>query len=236
MSNATPFRSLGWGLSFALIAFAALGAFLSWRWIDDHILSLGIEDAGTTTVNTAELAERVQSFELVTMKDTYDTRSNKDFHQRLNLGLTKVGLPGFIAGQELDVEARVRVSAGVDLSQVTPEDIEVIQNGDDAVIVVRIPEAQLTSTEVEAESFDIDTSAGLLTHFRNTVGLEGKDVRDDALESVTAVAREEALRSGITDEATHAAREQLQSFLQSLPQTGDGTTTYLVEVQPNPSN
>jgi hypothetical protein len=236
MSNATPFRSLGWGLSFALIAFAALGAFLSWRWIDDHILSLGIEDAGTTTVNTAELAERVQSFELVTMKDTYDTRSNKDFHQRLNLGLTKVGLPGFIAGQELDVEARVRVSAGVDLSQVTPEDIEVIQNGDDAVIVVRIPEAQLTSTEVEAESFDIDTSAGLLTHFRNTVGLEGKDVRDDALESVTAVAREEALRSGITDEATRAAREQLQSFLQSLPQTGDGTTTYLVEVQPNPSN
>ena len=236
MSNATPFRSLGWGLSLALISFAALGAFLSWRWIDDNILSLGIEDAGTTTVNTAELAERVQSFELVTMKDTYDTRSNKDFHQRLNLGLTKVGLPGFIAGQELDVEARVRVSAGVDLSEVTPEDIEVIQNGDDAVVVVRIPEAQLTSTEVEAESFDIDTSAGLLTHFRNTIGLDGKDVRDDALESVTEVAREEALRSGITDEATRAAREQLQAFLQSIPQTGDGTTTYLVEVQPNPSN
>ncbi|MGH2608907.1 MAG: DUF4230 domain-containing protein, partial [Tepidiformaceae bacterium] len=146
------------------------------------------------------------------------------------------GLPGFIAGQELDVKATVIVAAGVDLSQVTPEDIEVIQNGDDSVIVVRIPQASVTSTEIDPHSFDISTSAGLLTHVRNTIGLPGKDVRDGALESVTALAREEALRSGITDEATRLAREQLQAFLQSLPQTGDTTTTYLVELQPTPAN
>jgi hypothetical protein len=236
MPTFSPVRAAGWLTLLATAAFIAFGGYLTWRRADDHIFSLGIEDAGTTTVNHAELLERVQAFELVTTKDTFDTRSNKDFHKRLNLGLTKVGLPGFLAGQELDVEAQVTVAAGVDLSRVTADDLEVIQNGENAVVVVRIPEAQLTSTEVDPESFDIDTSAGLLTRVRTTVGFSERDVRDDALEEVTKLARESALEAGITDEATRLAREQLQAFLQSLPQTGDTNVTYLVELQPNPSN
>ncbi|MEX0783610.1 MAG: DUF4230 domain-containing protein [Dehalococcoidia bacterium] len=235
-ARVSPVRAAGWLTLLATAAMIAFGGYLTWRWADDHIFSLGIEDAGTTTVNHAELVERVQAFELVTAKDTFDTRSNTDFHKRLNLGVTKLGLPGFIAGQELDVKARVTVAAGVDLSQVTAQDVEVIQNGDNAVVIVRIPEAQITSTEVDPDSFDISTSAGLLTRVRSTVGLGERDVRDGALESVTTLAREEALAAGIADEATRLAREQLQAFLQALPQTGEGAITYRVELQPNPSN
>ncbi len=232
----SPFRAAGWVALLGTIALVAFSGYVTWRWVDDHVLTLGVEDAGTTTTNTVDLVERIRAFELVTTKDTYDTRSNTDFKKRLNLGVTKVGLPGFVAGQELDVKAQVTVSAGVDLAQIRPEDIEVIQNGSDAVVIVRIPEAQVTSTEVDPDSFDISTSAGLLTRLRSTIGLGERDVRDGALGAVTTIGREEALRSGILDEATLAAREQLQAFLQALPQTGEGRITYRVELQPKPAN
>lgn len=232
----SPFRAAGWVALLGTIALFAFSGYVTWRWVDEHVLSMGIEDAGTTTTNTVDLVERIQAFELVTTKDTYDTRSNTDFKKRLNLGVTKVGLPGFVAGQELDVKAQVTVSAGVDLSQVRPEDVEVIQNGRDAVVIVRIPEAQITSTEVDPDSFDISTSAGLLTRVRSTIGLSERDVRDGALGAVMTLGREEALRSGILDEATLRAREQLQAFLQSMPQVGEGRITYRVELQPKPAN
>ena len=231
-----PGRAASWLLLLSTLAMLIIGGFVSWRWFEEHLFGMGLEDAGTTTVDQATLLESVRSFELVTRKDTYDTRSNTDFHQRLNLGVAKVGLPGFIAGQELDVEAEVTVSAGVDLSQVRAEDIQVIQQGDDAVVVVRIPEAQLTSTEVNPDSFDISTGKGLLNRLGGAVGLGGPDVRDGALSAVTGLAREEALRGGILTQARSDARDQLQAFLQSLPQPGNGQVTYLVEYQAAPAH
>lgn len=218
------------------VLLTVIGGYVSWNWLDDHFFSIGLEDAGQTTVNEATLLESVRSFELVTRKDTFDTRSNTDFHQRLNLGVTKIGLPGFLAGQGLDVEADVTVSAGVDLSQVTASDIEVIQQGESAVVVVRIPEAQVTSTEIAPDSFDISTDKGLLNRLGGTVGLGGKDVRDGSVAAVADLAREEAISQGILERARADAREQLQAFLQSLPQPGEGTVTYLVEYAVPPAH
>ena len=233
----SPFRAAGWVALLGTVALVVFSGWVTWRWVDEHVLSMGVEDAGTTTTNTVDLVQRIQAFELVTTKDTYDTRSNTDFKKRLNLGVTKVGLPGFVAGPELDVKAQVTISAGVDLAQIRPEDVEVIANGNDSVVIVRIPEAQITSTEVDPGSFDISTSSGLLTKFRGTIGLGDRDVRDGALEAVTTLARDQALESGILDEATLQARQQLQAFLQSLPQQpGEGSVTYRVELQPRPAN
>ena len=191
----------------------------------------GLEDAGATTVDEAQLVERVRAFELVTTRDTYDTRSNTDFHTRLNLGVKTIGLPGFIAGEELDVKAQVEVAAGVDLADITPEDIEIISNGDGSVVVVRIPQAQILSSQIDADSFDISTGQGLLNRIGSSVGLGGKDVRDGAVGAVTSLAEDEAVRNGLLTEASLAAKEQLQAFLQSLPQGAGEQVTYLVEFQ-----
>ena len=230
----SPGKAAGWLGLIGMSVLLLIGGFVTWQWVDDHILSLGVEDAGSTTVNQAELLERVRTFELVTTKDTYDTNSNTDFHKRLNLGVTKFGLPGFIAGQELDVDAKVTVSAGVDMAQITPEDIEIIQQGTGAVVIVRIPEAYITSTEIDPESFDISTSKGLLTRLRSTVGLGEKDVRDGAVGAVTSLAQEEAVSSGLLTEARLEAKNRLQGFLQALPQATPGSVTYLVEFQAPP--
>lgn len=227
----SPGRAAGWLSLLGATLLLILGGFASWNWLDDHFFSIGLEDAGSTTVNQADLLERVHAFELITAKDTYDTSSNTDFHQRLNLGLTKFNLPGFVAGQELDVRAQVTVSAGVDMSQVTPEDIQVIQNGNGTVVVVRIPQAQVTSTEVDPQTFDISTGKGLINKLGSSVGLGGHDVRDGALEGVTSIAREEAVRGGLLNEASAEAKARLQAFLQSLPQAEGSHVTYLVEYQ-----
>lgn len=227
----SPWRAAGWLTLLATVAGIVLTAYMGWRWLDSNIFSIGIEDAGTVTVNEAELIESIRSFELVTVKNSYDASSNTDFKKRLNAGFTKIALPGWIAGQELDVEAEVTVAAGVDLNQVRAEDIEIIKQGSNSVVVVRIPEAQITSTEVNAETFDISTGSGLLTKVRGGVGLGNRDVRDGALEQVTAEARRQALDEGILAVATREARARLQAFLQGLPQTGDGSVVYLVEVQ-----
>ena len=218
------------------VVLIAIGALVSWRWVDGTLFGVGIEDAGATTVDEAQLLERVRTFELVTTRDAYDTRSNTDFQKRLNLGVKKFGLPGFLAGEELDVEARVNVSAGVDLATIRPEDIEVVSQGDSAVVVIRIPRAELMSTEIDAESFDISTSQGLFDRIGGAVGLGGRDVRDGAVEAVTSIAREEALAGGLLNEASIAAREQLQGFLQSLPQGEGQQVVYLVEFEAPPAH
>lgn len=230
----SPLRAAGWLVLLGTIAMLLFGGYMTWRWVDDHLLSIGIEDAGTTTVNTTELVERVQAFEMVTMKDTFDTASNTDFKKRLNLGLTKVGLPGFVAGQELDVSARVTVAAGVDMSQVGPDDVRIVEQDGNNVVIIRIPQADITSTEIEADSFEISTSSGILTRLRRTVGLSERDVRDGAVGQVTSLARGEAIEAGILEEATREAQIRLQAFLQSLPQPEGANVTYVVEVQPFP--
>lgn len=224
-------RSAGNVAGVVVLVFAVLGAFVAWRWVDGNLLGIGLEDAGQTTVDEAQLVERVKAFELVTTRDTYDTRSNTDFHKRLNLGVKTIGLPGFIAGEELDVKAQVEVAAGVDLAGITPEDIEIISNGDGSVVVVRIPQAQILSSQIDPDSFDISTGQGLLNRIGSSVGLGGKDVRDGAVGAVTSVAQDEAIRGGLLTEASVAAKEQLQAFLQSLPQGEGERVTYLVEFQ-----
>lgn len=231
-----PGRIAGWVSLLGALVLLVIGGLVTWNWMDEHFFSIGLEDGGSTTVDQAVLLERVHAFELVTAKDTFDTRSNTDFHQRLNLGLTKFSLPGFVAGQELDVRAQVTVSAGVDMSQVTPQDIEVIQNGDGTVVIVRIPTAQITSTEVDPATFDISTGKGLVNKLGSTVGLGGQDVRDGAVQAVTSIATEEAVRGGLLNEASAEAKTRLQGFLQSLPQGEGSKVTYLVEYQAPPAH
>jgi hypothetical protein len=228
-------RIFKWVAGSIVATLVLIGALVTWSWVDGHIFGIGIENAGHTTVDEAQLLDRVRTFELVTTRDTYDTRSNTDFHKRLNLGIKKFNLPGFVAGEELDVKAQVTVAAGVDLSAIQPEDIEVIQQGESAVVVVHIPAAQLMGTEIDGDTFDISTSQGLFDRIGSSIGLGGRDVRDGAVEAVTSIAQEEAVRGGLLTEASVAAREQLQQFLQGLPQGEGQQVIYLVDFQVPPA-
>jgi hypothetical protein len=219
-----------WFFVIASFMLLALSGVATWRWVDRNLLHWGVSDGPTETVNHAELLERVRAFELVAVKHTYAGDAHVDLTKVLNAGPVRLSLPGWAAGQELDVTGKVAVSAGVDMSRVGPEDMQITQQGNDAHVVIRLPAPELLSAELVPNSLDMSTSAGLITRFRQRVGVEEDDLRDRAADEVILVAREAAIEQGILDDAARETERRLQSFLQSLPQPG-GRVTYTVVVR-----
>src|SRR5687768_16445656 len=106
-----------------LAGLAGLLVLLSWKWVDRNLLHWGVEDVRTTYLNEAELLKRLQAFEVVSVKHTYNTASEIDVDKRFSAGPARVSLPGWIAGQELRISGEVTIAAGVDLGGVGPADI-----------------------------------------------------------------------------------------------------------------
>lgn len=225
-------------LSFSLASILMLGVagMATYRWLDSNLFHWGLADSKPTSVNQAELLQKVHAFELVTVKNTYQSQSHRSISDILNAGSIHVTLPGWLAGQQLAVKGRVTVTAGVDLSQVTQGDMDVSRRGKDLRVLIRIPAAQVTSTELVPNSLTMSSSAGMLTNLGLALGMNEKDLRNRAADEVMRTARETALRQGIREDAAGEAERRLQAFLQSLPQNGSGHITYTVIArQPEPA-
>lgn len=85
-------------LVIAALVVLLIGGWVGWRWLEANVFNLGVEDAGQATVDRAELLSSVRAFELVTVKNGYDSNSHTAFKKRLNAGFTKLPLPGWVAG------------------------------------------------------------------------------------------------------------------------------------------
>jgi len=224
-------RAGAWLVVVAVVALLGVGGTVAWRWVDGNVLHWGVEDGRTQAVNHAELLRQVQAFELATVKNTYAGRAHVDADKVLSAGPKRLTLPGWVAGQELDVRATVTVTAGVDLSRVGPEDMEITRRGKDVHVLIRVPAPEVLSTELVPNTLDMSTSSGIITRVRRSVGLAEQDLRDRAADEVTDVARTTAVEHGILDDAARETERRLQGFLQSLPQTGSERVTYTVVVR-----
>ena len=221
-----------WFFALAALVLFGLSAVIAWRWLDRNLLHWGVDDGKTTEVNSAELLERVRAFELATTKHTYGGQAQVEAGKVLNAGPARVELPSFLAGQKMNVKGKVIVTAGVDLSKVRPEDMEVSRQGRETRVTIYVPAPEVLSAELVPNTLDMDTSAGLFTRIRTAVGLSEKDLRDRAADQLVVVAKESAVEQGILDDAARETERRLQAFLQSLPQTGNDRTTYIVVVRP----
>jgi hypothetical protein len=227
----------GWRPSlFTIAALAAMAftSFMAWRWLDANVLGLGINDGETTVVNQALLLEKVRAFEVVTIKHTYQSNASIEASKDLNVGLTDFGLPSWLAGQKMQVNGRVTVTAGADLSKVRPQDITVVRKGDNLEVTILLPQPHVVSVEPVPNSIDIETSQGVLTRLRTRVGFSEQDLKDGALDRLVAVAREGAVKNGLLDDAQRETHWRLEGFLNSLPGAGSGHVTYVVRMQPAP--
>lgn len=218
--------------SLGLLLLLGVAGVLTWRWVDQNLLQWGVADGPTETVNEAELLRRVQALELATIKHTYAGQTQIDAAKELNLGPKSIGLPGFIAGQELKAKGQTTITAGIDLSRVKPEDMQVLRDGKNVQITLTLPSPQILSAELVPGTLDMSTSSGMLTRLKQSVGLSEEDLRDRAADAVTLAAREQALEQGILIDAAREAERRLQAFLQSLPRTGEERVTYQVTVRP----
>ena len=217
-------------LFLGLLLFLALSAYVTWQWFDRNFLHWGIEDSKVTRIETTELVEKLRAFELVTVKYRYEANAGTDVDKSLRAGPASVSLPGWVAGQTMDVQGEVLVSAGVDLSTLTPEDIEVVRSGSETRVIIHVPEPRVTSTEIIGGTFDVDTSQGLLTRAKSRIGLGDKDLRDEAPDRLVQAAEASAVQSGILVEAGQETRLRLEQFLGDLQQSTGGSAVYEVRI------
>jgi hypothetical protein len=215
----------------AALLLLAYGAFQLWGWLDRNLLHWGIETTSVTTVNEGELLERIRAFEVVSVKRTYLASSQVDVDKALGAGPLRVGLPGWIAGQELEVKGQVVVSAGVDLSGVSAEDGVVTRQGEAVQVLINVPPAAVLSREILPGTMDIDTSQGVLTRLRTRIGLSEQDLRDGAVDRLMLTAEEAALKGGILDDASQEAKLQLEGFLNGLALAQEQDVRYVVQVR-----
>ncbi len=217
----------------ALVAALGLGGLTAWRWVDAALLHWGVGDGSVQTVGRGQLLQRVRAFELATVKQTYAGESHITADKVVAAGPMRVALPGWIAGQQLDVKGRATVTAGVDLSRVGTDDMEVTRNGKDIRVIIHVPAPQVLSTELVPNSLDMIAHAGLISRLGLDTGIGENDLRNRAADLVAENAREAAVRNGILEDAARETQQRLQAFLQSLPAAG-GHVTYAVEVAPPP--
>ncbi|MGE0539376.1 MAG: DUF4230 domain-containing protein [Dehalococcoidia bacterium] len=225
-------RAGAWFFALAGLLLLGLSGLVTWRWVDRNLLHWGVDDGKTTQVNSAELLERVRAFELATVKHTYDANAQVDASKVFNAGPLRAPLPSWMAGQSLDVTADVAVAAGVDLAKVRSEDMQIVREGNDVRVLITVPAPELLSAELIPNTLDMDTNRGFLTWLKTSVGLSETDMRDIAADQVVLIAKQRASEQGILDDAGREAELRLQTFLNSLPQTGDERVIYQVVARP----
>lgn len=217
-------------VTLASVLLLGVSGLVAWQWLNQNLLHWGVEDGRTTTVHQAELIERIRAFELATVKHTYAGQARVDDSKRLAAGPVRLGLPNWVAGQQLDVTGEVRVTAGVDLSAVSPDDIEVQRTGKETRVLIRLPAPMVLSSELLPDTLDLSTHEGVLTRVSRRVGVNERDLRDIAADQVIASARGAAIDQGILSDAAVEAQRRLGAFLAMLP-AADGRVTYVIEIR-----
>lgn len=116
-------------------------------------------------------------------------------------------IPDALAGDELTLVAEGEVIAGIDLREVTRDDVWL---GEDGVLTIRLPEARILVSRLDnRKTRVVSRDTGALR--KGDVDLESR-ARENAERGV----RNEALRKGILDLAEENAEARLADFLMTL--------------------
>ncbi|MEX2376307.1 MAG: DUF4230 domain-containing protein, partial [Dehalococcoidia bacterium] len=118
------------------------------------------------------------------------------------------GILNFARGDRIFLFAVARIGAGVNLSQLRDQDVEVDREA--RSVRIRLPEATILYTALDNEGTQVyDRDTGF---FRRA----DRDLESQARLAAEGILREQALTSGILERATENAKTTLQTFLEGL--------------------
>ncbi len=119
---------------------------------------------------------------------------------------TRRNVPGFLVGDKLIFVAHGEVVAGLDLSTIGEQDIEV--SGDS--ITMKLPEPQILYTRIDNEkSYVYERETGLLSD-------ADKDLESQVRAQAEQQIRESALEGGILEDARKNGEQTLEALLLSM--------------------
>lgn len=116
-------------------------------------------------------------------------------------------IPDALAGDELTLVAEGEVIAGIDLRQITRDDVWLAEDG---TLTIRLPRAQILVSRIDNRKTRV-TSRDTGALRKSDINLESK-----ARENAERGMRNEALRKGILDVAQRNAETRLADFLMTL--------------------
>lgn len=116
-------------------------------------------------------------------------------------------IPDSLAGDELTLVAEGEVIAGIDLRQITRDDVWISEDG---TLTIRLPRAQILVSRIDNRKTRV-TSRDTGALRKSDIDLESK-----ARENAERGMRNEALRKGILEVAQRNAETRLADFLMTL--------------------
>ena len=175
----------------AVLALFLIGIYLGWK-VPRFFAGRGAERAYDTPI----LLKQVQTLsELVTVKYTMEKVEVWDDPPPPVLSL-------FSGDNRILLLAQGTVKAGIDFSQLKPEDIQIHEK----TITIKLPPARITDCYLnDKETQVIERTTGLFRSF-------DKDLEQKIRNVVLADMKTDAMRGGIRAEADERARKQLASF------------------------
>lgn len=118
------------------------------------------------------------------------------------------GFLNFARGDRIFLFAVARIGAGIDLSELRDEDVEVDREAKS--VRIQLPEARILYSALDNENTQVyDRDTGLFTK-------GDRDLESEARLAAETILREKALTAGILEQATANAKQTLHTFLRSL--------------------
>lgn len=118
------------------------------------------------------------------------------------------GILNFLAGDRIAMLVVARVGAGVDLTLLTEDDVEI--DTDASSVRIRLPDPTITYVEIDEDATRVyDRDTGLFTKGDPQLESEARRLASGVLE-------EDAVAAGVLDEARSATRTALSDFLRAL--------------------
>lgn len=118
------------------------------------------------------------------------------------------GILNFLAGDRIAMLVVARVGAGVDLTGLTEDDVDI--DRDAGSISIRLPEPTITYVEIDEDATRVyDRDTGIFTKGDPQLESEARRLASDVLE-------EDAVSAGVLDTARSATRTAVGDFLRAL--------------------
>lgn len=119
-------------------------------------------------------------------------------------------LPDLLAGDRMLMIVRGQTIAGVDMGQMKPDDVQIIENGSERTVRIVLPPSQVFVTTIDNQHTRVYVrSTGLFVQ-------ADKDLESETRSKAQAELQKAALEDGILDAASKNARSTVAAMLEGL--------------------
>lgn len=192
---------------YALVAMTALLLFAGWLAIRGVVSAIPSVDDITQAVE-GEPFENVGPTVIRSIKELANLTTVEYVEYTIVEKGTNSGILNWATGDSLTLLAVARIGAGVDLSQIDSSAFDV--NSETGEVTVRLPEAAIQYVAVDNDATQVlDRSTGVFTQGDSRLETDARNVAEDVLV-------DQALTSGIIDEAEENAGDVITNFLLGL--------------------